>query len=91
MKDEREMKRLHKLSSKHVAAVKRSEKIGCYFCTRTFEASEIEEWVDKGATAICPNCGIDSILPDATAPIDTDTLSKMMAFWFGRVAGKIRA
>lgn len=35
---------------------------GCYYCCRTFSASEIKEWTDRGETALCPKCGIDSVV-----------------------------
>lgn len=42
----------------------------CYRCCTKFIASDIKEWVDGGETALCPNCGIDSV---AVAQHDTVT------------------
>lgn len=34
----------------------------CYYCFKMYPISRIIEWVDRGETAICPECGIDSVL-----------------------------
>lgn len=34
----------------------------CLFCLQMINYSDIEEWVDKGQTAVCPLCHIDSVL-----------------------------
>lgn len=41
---------------------------GCYFCLTIFRSSAITDWVDNGETALCPNCGIDTVLPDVANP-----------------------
>ena len=30
-----------------------------------FAVDEVEEWVDDGATALCPHCGVDAVLGSA--------------------------
>jgi hypothetical protein len=40
----------------------------CYHCLRVFLPSEIITYEDMGATAICPACGIDSVLPYNPGP-----------------------
>lgn len=38
---------------------------GCYFCLNVYESKLVKDYVkDKnGFTAICPKCGIDSVVP----------------------------
>ena len=40
----------------------------CIFCLSAYPPSEIDEWIDEVSqdeiTAICPICGIDSVLGD---------------------------
>jgi len=36
---------------------------GCYHCINTFDVEEVTEFVDNGTTALCPHCGVDSIIP----------------------------
>lgn len=60
---------------------------GCFGCLETFEDSAIKHWVDDGETALCPKCGIDSVLPDYTEywdlPVrDPEFLKDMQEFWF---------
>ena len=37
-------------------------KCGCFYCCKTFNIGDVDEFVDDGKTAICPKCGIDSVL-----------------------------
>ena len=39
-----------------------SDYCGCYHCTKSFIPNKIEEYVDNGQTAICPYCGMDSVI-----------------------------
>lgn len=44
---------------------------GCFYCLAVFPADAVQKWVDDGQTALCPHCGIDSVLADVT---DGETL-----------------
>lgn len=50
------------------AEVSASTWCGCFYCRTVFPASEIAEWTDSAAgietTALCPRCGIDSVIGD---------------------------
>ncbi|MFN5909091.1 MAG: hypothetical protein ACK5A3_23815 [Planctomyces sp.] len=56
----------HRRSSVHRDEVLASELCGCFYCRETFPPTEIEEWIDDrdgvGTTAMCPRCGIDSVI-----------------------------
>lgn len=67
------------LSSDNRSTLESSDVCGCYFCLRTFNVSEIEEWIDNDQTALCPNCDTDTLLSDIT---DTDLLSAACERWF---------
>ena len=63
------MEKLHKFSSHHKQLLEKSKSIGCFFCYKTSDISDVDEWVDEdGQCALCPCCGIDSVLP--MGPID---------------------
>ena len=51
------------------SSIEKSDMCGCCYCCETFPAGEVEEYVDKFCgecnTALCPRCGIDSVIPDA--------------------------
>jgi len=49
----------------------------------TFAPTEIEDWTDDDETAICPRCGIDSVIgSESNFPITSDFLKKMRGHWF---------
>jgi hypothetical protein len=73
----------HQLSIHHRTDILRSERCGCFYCLRIFLPSEIEEWVDDGQTALCPYCGIDSVLGSASGiEISQDFLGQMRERYF---------
>jgi hypothetical protein len=39
-----------------------SEFAACYDCMNEFLPSDIEDWCDGGATALCPFCGLDFVV-----------------------------
>jgi hypothetical protein len=80
----------HKFSSGHRSQVEASETCGCFYCLATFPPTAIEEWVDEddagvGQTALCPRCGIDSVLGSkAGFPLTQEFLGAMKQHWFDR-------
>lgn len=36
---------------------------GCFYCLEVFSSTEIKDWTDSHMTAICPRCGVDSVVP----------------------------
>jgi len=74
----------HRRSIRHRQEIEASELCGCFYCETTFSPADITKWTDDGQTALCPRCGIDSVLaarPDvpATAPA---FLRAMHERWF---------
>ena len=56
----------------------------CYHCLHVFPAEEITDFTDAEETALCPYCGIDSVLPQhAGYSFERENLEEMRAFWFG--------
>lgn len=80
--------RAHDKCRLHKTEVTSSERCGCFYCKRIFPPSEIKEWVDKKRhdkehTALCPYCGIDSVIGSKSGyPIDETFLAKMNEHWF---------
>ncbi|WGL60086.1 hypothetical protein QEJ31_00520 [Pigmentibacter sp. JX0631] len=50
------------LSFKNRNILEKYKKCSCFYCLKTFETSEITEYVDNNETALCPYCGIDSVV-----------------------------
>lgn len=73
----------HLFSTNHRTQIEASDHCGCFYCLGVFSPSEITEWVDLDSTALCPKCGIDSVIGSASSlPITPEFLSKMHAHWF---------
>lgn len=80
------LKRAHKESIYHESRILKSKLCGCFYCKETFEPNKILEWTDegskKGKTAMCPSCGIDSVLDDEFPIENIDFLIQMNRLWF---------
>jgi hypothetical protein len=84
----------HKHSSNHREEIVASEVCGCFYCLRTFSPSEIQDWVDElpdgsadiadvGQTALCPHCGIDSVIGSHSGiALTPEFLREMHRYWF---------
>ncbi len=82
-------RRAHSAASNHMAQLKQDKRCGCFYCLRIYNPAEIEEWIiddnpiDKGGTAICPYCGIDSVIGESSGyPLSVEFLEKMKKVWF---------
>jgi hypothetical protein len=75
----------HRRSTHHREELERSEVCGCFYCLGTCVAGDVEEWIDDDGTALCPRCGVDSVLGSASGyPAgDRQFLVAMHARWFG--------
>jgi hypothetical protein len=86
----------HKRSSSHRAELQASSLCGCFHCLAVFEPRLVTEWVDwpsgtpkeqrlaSGTTALCPECGVDSVIGSKSGyPITREFLSQMQSHWFG--------
>lgn len=76
----------HLLSYDNRNAVHASETCGCFHCEKIFPAAEVSRFLTEasGHTALCPHCGIDAILGDASGlEISPNFLRKMRVKWFG--------
>lgn len=80
----------HKRSSCHRDRILQSQQCGCFCCLALFPPDRITQWTDfvgeDGTTALCPHCGIDSVL-DSTAdqPLTEDFLRAMQTHWFNNL------
>ena len=53
-------------ASNHRREIEASDRCACFFCFGTFKASDIKSWIDANQTALCPRCGVDSVLGSAS-------------------------
>lgn len=77
----------HQHSRRHRTEVRQSDTCACFYCLQVFSPDAIVEWIDEvdgvGTTALCPKCGIDSVLGCASGyPMAGDFLEAMHRHWF---------
>jgi len=74
----------HKFSSNHKQQLIQDMKCGCFYCLEIFKPTEINNWIkDTLGTALCPYCGIDSVIGESSGfPITTEFLERMHNYWF---------
>ena len=80
----------HKFSNNHMEQLRQDSICGCFYCGKIFSPQEIEEWLiadndcDSQGTAVCPYCGIDSVIGVSSGfPITAEFLEKMNRYRFG--------
>ena len=78
----------HERSSNHREECSGAHRCGCFYCLAEFPPAEITEWIDPatddgqgGSTALCPKCGVDSVLPMVPG-VDSAFLRRMREHWF---------
>lgn len=75
--------KLHAYSSYNRTLIEKSNKCYCFYCAKTMNSKEIVSYVEDGDTAVCPYCGVDSIIPDnVDKNIDDAVLNDMQKYWF---------
>jgi hypothetical protein len=74
----------HTHTVRHRLELESSDKAGCFYCCEVYSPTEIEDWVDNDDCALCPRCGIDSVIGAASGfPVtDKKFLKEMNEFWF---------
>jgi hypothetical protein len=78
----------HRHSSQHRAEILQSDRCRCFYCLASYSPREIKDWVDEdpqeiGQTALCPKCGIDSVIGSASGvPLDDDFFGEMRKAFF---------
>ncbi|MEH7628221.1 cytoplasmic protein [Bacillus subtilis] len=73
----------HKLSIYNKGYLEKTDRCGCFQCLEIFNSNEIIEWIDEGDTALCPYCGIDSVIGESAEwPITKEFLRGMRRRWF---------
>lgn len=74
----------HKYSFGHRNQLLNDKVCGCFYCLAIFNPIAIPDWIeDEGGTAICPYCGIDSVIGESSEyPITIEFLRRMKDYWF---------
>ena len=84
---------IHRYCSRNRERLESSAQCGCFYCLAIFAPVEIKNWIDgprdekdeqREVTALCPHCGIDTVLPDniPDVPLKAELLKAMKQYWF---------
>lgn len=89
MTDKYDFGQAHFYSSNHKPELENDRVCGCFYCLKIFSPTEIDEWIiedtkiDYRGTAICPYCGIDSIIGESSDfPMTKEFFKEMNKRWF---------
>lgn len=79
----------HRFSGSNQEELSKGEKCGCFYCGKIFNSKEISYYLtddndcDRGGTAFCPYCEIDSVIGESSGyPITEEFLDAMKKEWF---------
>jgi len=75
----------HKYCSNHKKQLLKDKIWGCFYCMEVFNPTEIKTWLKEtnSKTALCPYCGMDSVIGESSGyPITIEFLKAMNEYWF---------
>jgi hypothetical protein len=78
----------YKFSRHNRPSIKTNALCGCFYCQKIFSPKAITAWRDEQITALCPFCGVDSVLSTTDVPNAANAafLKTMHQYWFGAAA-----
>lgn len=80
---EKHFRDAHRFSSHNRASLEKDTICGCFYCLKIFDPIKINEWWDDDHTAVCPYCGIDSVIGENSGYKVTESfLKEMHQRWF---------
>jgi hypothetical protein len=79
-----DLKDTHKFSRNNEKLIKKSKKVGCFYCLKIYPAKEVKGYRSYyGNGAICSYCTVDSLLPDCCGfELSEKLLKAMRSKWF---------
>lgn len=80
-----DLQKAHDRSFRNKSCIEKSTMVGCFFCLEQYPAATIVEYVRRDDTALCPHCGIDSCIGDASGiELSEAFLRAMQEHWFNK-------
>lgn len=79
---------IHSYCSENKDILNECEVATCFYCKQKVLCADIEDWCDELSgkeTAICPHCGIDSVIPykvHGVYELNNKMLDEMHKYWF---------
>ena len=84
--EENTLHRAHRSCLHNRARIYLGVRCGCFYCLSVFDGAAVVNWTDAGETAICPVCGVDSVLSSRDEDTSPLFLRAMKEEWFGAVS-----
>lgn len=81
----------HKYSFANKRMLEKENQCGCFYCCTIFSPKEINNWCEDEPewTALCPYCGIDSVIGESVGyPLTKEALKDMGDVWFSPLKSK---
>ncbi len=75
----------HQHCTNQKEALQIPQKCGCFYCLRVFDSKSVTDWIitEKEEKAVCPHCGIDSVIGESSGySITPEFLRQMHDYWF---------
>ena len=86
MKKDPKLIDIHSHAANNEIEILKSKTCSCFFCRQTYSARLVNDWIndERGVTAICPECGMDAVVGDASGiPLDKTLLKEMNLAYYG--------
>ena len=79
---EQQLQEAHSHTTHNHDEIGQSRTCACFDCGETYAVGEVTKWIDNGATALCPRCGMDCVLGDAAGfELTAGFLNQMRQRW----------
>lgn len=79
----------HRFCTNNKPALLKDKVCGCFYCLKIYSPDEIREYIagdndcDRQGTALCPYCGVDSVIGESAGfPLTDEFLRQMKEYWF---------
>jgi len=82
-----ELDKIHAHASNNEIEIVKSDNCGCFFCRQVYSARKIQDWIndERGISAICPECGMDAVVGDASGvALEKPLLKAMNLAYYGK-------
>ncbi len=84
MLTEAKLKEAIRFATENREMLTQSKTAACYHCGNVFDAKSVTYFLAEGVgTAVCPNCGTDSVIGDVSGyEFTKENLEQLKKFWF---------
>jgi uncharacterized CHY-type Zn-finger protein len=78
-----ELERCHAYTTNYDVLILNTQICGCFYCCQFFISDTIKEFVHDNTAALCPLCGIDTVIPlTCYSDMTKEFLEEMRLYWF---------